>query len=86
MPIYINASDLILSTSLWEGSPNVIKEAMACNKPILSTNVGDISRLFKEVSGCDIIDNNPKNISKKIKYFINNYEESNGLKRSYHWV
>ncbi|MEQ9413235.1 MAG: glycosyltransferase, partial [Cyclobacteriaceae bacterium] len=36
VPIYINASNAVLLTSIHEGSPNIIKEAMACNIPIVS--------------------------------------------------
>jgi glycosyltransferase involved in cell wall biosynthesis len=45
-PTYLNASDLIVFTSLWEVSPNVIKEAMAFNRPIVSTDVGDINNVI----------------------------------------
>ena len=40
---HYNAADVLLLTSRHEGSPNVIKEAMACNCPIVATNVGDVA-------------------------------------------
>ncbi|KKK52933.1 hypothetical protein LCGC14_3099900, partial [marine sediment metagenome] len=41
----LNAADLALMTSYSEGSPQFIKEALACNCPIISTNVGDVQEL-----------------------------------------
>lgn len=54
--LYYNAADLLLFTSIQEGSPNVIKEAMACNLPIISTDVGDSRRTLANVQGCYIVD------------------------------
>jgi len=51
-PYWYNAADVVLMTSKWEGSPNVIKEAMACARPIVSTNVGDIAERLNGVEGC----------------------------------
>ena len=34
--LYLNACNVLLVTSFWEGSPNVVKEAMACNLPVIS--------------------------------------------------
>lgn len=51
-PIWYNAADVVLLTSIEEGSPNVIKEAMACNRPIVVTPVGDVHERLNGVEGC----------------------------------
>lgn len=63
---YYNAADVVLMTSLHEGSPNVIKEAMACGCPIVTTNVGDVAYLLKDVKGCFVTDLNEENIKNSI--------------------
>lgn len=72
MPYHYYASDVILLTSLWEGSPNVIKEAMACNCPIVSTRVGDVEWLL-DVSPCHFITSfDPAEVANCIRSALDN--------------
>ena len=75
---YYNSADLLLLTSLSEGSPNVIKEAMACNCPIVATDVGDIKSVIKDTDNCYVCDFNSINISKKILQIVKNRKKTNG--------
>jgi len=56
IPVYMNACDALLFTSMFEGSPNVVKEALACNLPVVSTAVGDVSERLKGVTGCSVFE------------------------------
>lgn len=56
MIYYYNAADIVLLTSKAEGSPNVIKEALACNCVIVSTDVGDVKERFGNNRSCFLCD------------------------------
>ncbi len=62
-----NAVDVLLLTSVREGSPQVIKEAIACNCPVVSTNVGDVRSLIHDLEGCYICSFEAENVAEKIK-------------------
>jgi len=66
MPEYYNAADALVLTSFHEGSPNVIKEAMACNCPIVSTDVGDVAWLIDGVEGCYLTSFDPNDVAAKL--------------------
>jgi glycosyltransferase involved in cell wall biosynthesis len=54
VPLWLNASDALLLTSQHEGSANVIKEALACDIPVVSVDVGDARERLRNVDGCHI--------------------------------
>lgn len=84
MPVYFNAANVVILTSLWEGSPNVIKEAMACNIPIVSTDVGNVKWLFGKEDGHFLTTFDPvktaENLAEALA-FSEKYSRTNGRKR-----
>ncbi|HWY11250.1 MAG TPA: glycosyltransferase [Bacteroidia bacterium] len=75
---FFNAADLLLLTSFYEGSPNVIKEAMACNCPIVTTNVGDIQEVTKGTANVIIVPYNSEKISGAMSVILKESKRSNG--------
>lgn len=67
VPYYLNACDFAILTSDEEGSPNIIREALALNKPFFSVNVGDASIQLRGLRNSSIINRNPKEAAKVIR-------------------
>lgn len=67
VPTYMNAADVLLLTSDAEGSPMVVKEAMACNVPVVSTAVGDVAEVIGGTDGCHITSQDPADVVEKLK-------------------
>lgn len=64
--VYMNACNMMCMTSLIEGSPNVVKEAMACNLPIIGVHVGDVAEMLDGVAGCAVCQRDPREIGAKL--------------------
>ncbi len=84
LPYFYNAADLLLLTSISEGSPNVIKEAMACNCPIVATDVGDIREVVTGGEGCFLTEFDPKDVAAKIKQALAFNGRTNGREKIRH--
>lgn len=67
IPQYINACNVLILTSIREGSPNIIKEAMACNVPVVSTPVGDTKWLFGNIEGHYLAQPTPNDVAAKLE-------------------
>lgn len=72
-----NAVDCVIMTSNHEGSPQFIKEAMACNCPIVSVDVGDVKSVISGTDGCYIAERDPADIAKKLDLAIQ-FGKTNG--------
>lgn len=67
VPDYLNACDALLSTSMHEGSPNMVKEALACNLPVVSTDVGDVRQRIGGIEGCYVcVTDHPDDLSSSL--------------------
>jgi glycosyltransferase involved in cell wall biosynthesis len=76
IPTYMNACDGLLLCSDSEGSPMVIKEALACEIPIVSVAVGDVLDRISGVNHCFITPQNSAELSSKLAFIL----ENTGLK------
>jgi glycosyltransferase involved in cell wall biosynthesis len=67
--------DIFCLTSDFEGTPNVVMEALASGLPVLSTNVGDVSELIEDgVGGVILPSNQPEVIARNIQALFENPE------------
>src|SRR5439155_7459707 len=67
MPWYYGAADAMLLCSDSEGSSTAVKEALACNLPVVSTNVGDVTEITEGIAGVEIVEQTPGALTGALK-------------------
>lgn len=80
----MHAVDVCLMTSRTEGSPQFIKEAMACGCPIVTTRVGDTDYVIGNTDGCYFADDNAEDCASQLQKalaFAEKHNRTNGRKR-----
>ncbi len=78
MPYYMNAADVVVHTSHFEASPMVIKEAMACNVPAVSTDVGDVKSTMGDSPGYFICKRDPVDVAERIRQALEFRDRAKG--------
>jgi len=66
VPVWLNAADVLLLTSMHEGSPTVVKEALACGLPVVSVDVGDVAERIEGIEGCHLAQADPADLAAKL--------------------
>ncbi len=78
MPLWYRAADVLLCASRSEGSPNVVKEALACNLPIVSTPVGDVAERLTGVHPSAVVPRNAEAMGEGLVQVLLERKRSNG--------
>lgn len=63
LALYMSACDALVFPSFLEGSPNVVKQAMACNLPVVATDVGDVRDVIGGTDGCRVCAATPEDFA-----------------------
>jgi len=75
---YINASNALILPSIAEGSPNVVREASACNVPIVATNVGDVAEVLARTEGCSVCPHDAEALAIGLEKALKHTERTTG--------
>jgi glycosyltransferase involved in cell wall biosynthesis len=78
LALYMRACDALVFPSYQEGSPNIVKQAMACNLPIVATDVGDVRQVIGKTKGCYICSPNVWEFAGRISEILAQPQRTDG--------
>lgn len=84
LALFMNACDALVFTSYQEGSPNIIKQAMACNLPIVSTDVGDVREIIGYTKGCHLCKPDAREFAMCLASILCSRERTHGFEQVRH--
>ncbi|MBX3437572.1 MAG: glycosyltransferase [Planctomycetaceae bacterium] len=79
LALYMNACDALIFPSFQEGSPNVVKQAMACNLPIVATDVGDVREVIESTEGCAVCRPDADEMARELQAILARRQRTRGL-------
>jgi teichuronic acid biosynthesis glycosyltransferase TuaC len=82
VPLYMNACDALVLPSDREGSPQVVKEAMACNLPVVSVDVGDVPDVLAGVKGCYVSPRDAASVAERLALILEGCERTDGREKT----
>jgi glycosyltransferase involved in cell wall biosynthesis len=83
MPVMMNAADCLLMTSMSEGGPLVVKEALLCALPVVATDVGDVREVLSDISPSAVCKHDTRELGAALADVLKANQRSNGRDR---WV
>ncbi|PYU63734.1 MAG: hypothetical protein DMG49_27955 [Acidobacteria bacterium] len=84
LALFMSACDALVFPSYQEGSPNVIKQAMACNLPIVATDVGDVRQIIEKTKGCYVSKPSVTEFAARINEILQHRERTDGREHIRH--
>jgi len=79
--LLMSAVDVCLMTSFSEGSPQFVKEAMACNCPVVSVDVGDVKVNLQGLKNCYVTDYDAEKMAACVSEVLNDKTRSDGREK-----
>jgi glycosyltransferase involved in cell wall biosynthesis len=67
MPWFYSAADVMILCSDSEGSPTSVKEALACNLPVVSVDIGDVREMMDGIEGAEIVERTPASLAAGVR-------------------
>jgi glycosyltransferase involved in cell wall biosynthesis len=78
IPVYLNAADCLVLASYNEGSPNIVKEALACNLPVAAVDVGDVAERLEGVYPSKVTKRDATEFGRALADVLGCLQRSNG--------
>src|SRR5215472_3303098 len=84
LALYMSACDVLVFPSYQEGSPNIIKQAMACNLPIVATDVGDVRQVIGKTRDCYICPPDTRKFASLMRQILSRCPRTEGREQVRH--